>query len=177
MSEENQTLTQRREKAESLAELGVNLYSNGFKPANAVKELLPKGEGLGPRTQNRAKQAIPSPDVLWPCASSARRLSALLPIKRGQLQIYMKKDILGDEVFETFKKWDIGDIVGVEGTLFKTKVGELSHSGHGNNHDLQIPSPPAGQMARPDRCRDPLSSTLCRPHRYPGITGNLSKNG
>ena len=49
MSEENQTLAQRREKAESLAELGVNLYTNSFKPANAILELLPKGEGLAPQ--------------------------------------------------------------------------------------------------------------------------------
>ena len=56
MTEENQTLAQRREKAESLAALGVNLYSNGFKPANAIKELLPKGEGLEPQEKEEGEQ-------------------------------------------------------------------------------------------------------------------------
>jgi len=46
--------------------------------------------------------------------------------KTGRIQIYLKKDTLGDRPFEAFKKWDIGDIVGIVGTLFKTKVGELS---------------------------------------------------
>ena len=46
MNKDNQVLTQRREKAEALAALGVKLYSNTFKPANPVTELLPKGENL-----------------------------------------------------------------------------------------------------------------------------------
>ena len=46
MNKDNQILKQRREKAESLAALGVNLYSNTFKPANAIKDLLPKGKHL-----------------------------------------------------------------------------------------------------------------------------------
>jgi lysyl-tRNA synthetase class 2 len=43
----------------------------------------------------------------------------------GQIQLYLQRDALG-EAYEEFKKWDIGDIVGAEGTLFKTKTGELS---------------------------------------------------
>ena len=39
---------------------------------------------------------------------------------------YARRDLLGEEAFALFKKWDVGDIVGVEGTLFKTKTGELS---------------------------------------------------
>ncbi|MBW2683436.1 MAG: hypothetical protein JRC69_07750, partial [Deltaproteobacteria bacterium] len=46
MSQDNQTLKQRREKAESLEKLGVNLYSNSFTPTNAIEELLPKGDSL-----------------------------------------------------------------------------------------------------------------------------------
>ena len=64
--------------------------------------------------------------------------------KTGQIQLYIKKDILGDEVFETFKKWDIGDIIGVEGTLFKTKVGELSVQARQITHDFQVSAPSAG---------------------------------
>ena len=45
----------------------------------------------------------------------------------GQIQIYVSRDNLPEGVYnEQFKKWDIGDILGVEGILFKTKVGELS---------------------------------------------------
>jgi lysyl-tRNA synthetase class 2 len=44
----------------------------------------------------------------------------------GRIQIYVTRDGLGEELYENFKKWDIGDILGAEGTLFKTKTGELS---------------------------------------------------
>jgi len=45
----------------------------------------------------------------------------------GKIQLYVTRDTLPEGFYnEQFKKWDIGDIVGVEGTLFKTKVGELS---------------------------------------------------
>ena len=45
----------------------------------------------------------------------------------GQIQIYVSRDNLPEGVYnEQFKKWDIGDILGAEGVLFKTKVGELS---------------------------------------------------
>ena len=44
----------------------------------------------------------------------------------GRIQVYVTRDGLGEELYENFKKWDIGDILGAEGTLFKTKTGELS---------------------------------------------------
>ncbi len=126
MSEENQTRVQRKEKADSLAELGVKLYINSFKPANSAGELLPKGAAL------QAQEAEPGGTIY----SVAGRIMAMRKFGKaafctisdssGQIQVYVKLDILGEVVFETFKKWDIGDIVGVEGSLFKTKVGELS---------------------------------------------------
>lgn len=126
MSEENQTLAQRREKAESLAELGVKLFSNSFKPANAVKELLPRGEGLGPQEAEPGGDSYSVAGRIMAMRKFGKAAFCTLADRTGQIQLYLKKDILGDEVFETFKKWDIGDIIGVAGTLFKTKVGELS---------------------------------------------------
>jgi lysyl-tRNA synthetase class 2 len=126
MSQENQTLAQRRQKAEALAELGVNLYSNSFKPANAILELLPKGEDLGPQESEASGAEYSIAGRIMAMRKFGKAAFCTVADKSGRIQLYLKKDILGDEVFETFKKWDIGDIVGVEGTLFKTKVGELS---------------------------------------------------
>ncbi|HEY8355736.1 MAG TPA: lysine--tRNA ligase, partial [Methylophilaceae bacterium] len=44
----------------------------------------------------------------------------------GRIQLFIARDNVGDEVYEAFKKWDLGDIVAAEGVLFKTKTGELS---------------------------------------------------
>jgi len=44
----------------------------------------------------------------------------------GQIQVYVSRDDLGDEAYADFKKYDVGDIVGVKGTVFKTKTDEIS---------------------------------------------------
>jgi lysyl-tRNA synthetase class 2 len=44
----------------------------------------------------------------------------------GKIQVYLRRDDLPEGVYEAFKHWDLGDIIGVEGTVFKTKTGELS---------------------------------------------------
>ncbi len=46
--------------------------------------------------------------------------------QQGQIQLYVKKDLVGDEAYVQFKKLDLGDIIGVTGTLFKTKSGEIT---------------------------------------------------
>src|SRR5215213_5103088 len=50
---------------------------------------------------------------------------ATLADRTGQIQIFLQRDSLG-EIYEAFKSWDVGDIMGVEGLLFRTKTGELS---------------------------------------------------
>src|SRR5690606_38911433 len=44
----------------------------------------------------------------------------------GRIQLYIRQDDVSPEVYESFKEWDLGDIVGAEGHLFLTKTGELS---------------------------------------------------
>ena len=44
----------------------------------------------------------------------------------GKIQLYVSRDDLGEEAYAGFKKWDVGDIIGVEGILFRTRTGEIS---------------------------------------------------
>ena len=46
--------------------------------------------------------------------------------QQGELQLYVKKDVVGDDAYAAFRKLDLGDIVGATGTLFKTKTGEIT---------------------------------------------------
>ncbi len=43
-----------------------------------------------------------------------------------RMQVYVRRDDVGEDIYAAFKKWDIGDILGVEGTVFRTKMGEIS---------------------------------------------------
>lgn len=44
----------------------------------------------------------------------------------GKIQLYIQRDVIGVDEYQAFKRWDIGDIIGIEGKLFKTRTGELS---------------------------------------------------
>lgn len=46
--------------------------------------------------------------------------------KYGNLQIYMREDVVGEENYDLFRKCDIGDIIGIQGTGFRTDTGEIS---------------------------------------------------
>lgn len=127
MSKENtQLLKQRREKADALADLGVNLYSNSFKPDKRIKELPPKGEQLEAETQDETNYTYAIGGRIMAMRKFGKAAFCQIADSSGRIQVYIKKEIVGDDVFATFKKWDIGDIVGIKGKLFKTKTGELS---------------------------------------------------
>ena len=126
MSSENQFLAQRREKAQALAELGVKLYRNNFKPANRITELLPKADTLEPQQKEESGQTYSIAGRIMAMRKFGKAAFFSIADTTGQLQVYVRKDTIGDEQFAAFKKWDIGDIVGAEGHLFKTKTGELS---------------------------------------------------
>jgi lysyl-tRNA synthetase class 2 len=130
MDQLNQLLIQRRKKADELAELNVNLYANDFKPTHHISEVL---------SSDSAAEVLSDiedgPNVRASFQVAGRILAmrkfgkaSFLHIQddSGKIQIYIKKDVVGDEIYAQFKKWDIGDIVGFKGKLFKTKTGELT---------------------------------------------------
>jgi len=126
MEELNQVLQQRRQKALELEELGASLYANDFQPIHKITELLEKEDDIC-----NASEGYTGPE--WTIAGrimSMRKFgkAAFLHIQdaSGRIQIYVKKDQIGEQSFTVFKKLDIGDIAGFKGTLFITKTGELS---------------------------------------------------
>ena len=126
MSTDNQFLAQRREKAAALAELGVNLYSNSFRPANRIADLLPRGESLAPEEKEAGGAIYSVAGRIMAMRRFGKAAFFCLADSSERTQVYIRRDTLGDEQFAAFGKYDIGDIVGVKGSLFKTKTGELS---------------------------------------------------
>ncbi len=115
---------QRRRKVDSLWEAGVNPYPNDFKPQNTTAEII---------GTYGAMERIEAGDAIFVLAGRimARRSfgkAAFITIqdRKGRLQLYVRKDEIGEESFATFETFDIGDIIGVEGFPFRTKTGELS---------------------------------------------------
>ena len=129
-ADENKLIEQRREKLAALRRHGV-AFPNDFKPTHDAADL-----------QRRYAQ-MPN-DELEPQAVRVR-LAGRMMLKRimgkasfvtlqdgsmgatgGRIQLFVGRDGLGGPAYEAFKHWDLGDILGAEGTLFRTRTGELS---------------------------------------------------
>ena len=125
MTDENQLITERREKLALIRQRGI-AFPNDFKPKHHAAELA--------RLHGDAEN-----DVLEPLAVHVV-IAGRLMLKRvmgkasfgtlqdgtGQIQLFVTKEAIGEERYAEFKHWDLGDILGAEGTLFKTRTGELS---------------------------------------------------
>ncbi len=122
---ENDLIAQRRAHLEELRQQG-NAYPNNFKRDALAADLHTRFGELD-------KEALESDPVRVKIAGRmmSRRVMgkasfAHLQDMSGRIQIYVKRDNLAEDVYAEFKRWDIGDIVGAEGILFKTRTGELS---------------------------------------------------
>ncbi|MDY0390673.1 lysine--tRNA ligase [Desulfobulbus oligotrophicus] len=119
-------LKQRREKAETLAQSGVKLFNNTFKNPTPVAGILPLGVCLAAECRAESETPHRVAGRIMSMRKFGKAAFFHLQDASGRIQVYARRDLLGEEQFNLFKKWDIGDIVGVEGELFKTKTGELS---------------------------------------------------
>lgn len=124
--DENEQIRVRKEKLAALRELG-QAYPNDFVRADLAADLLAKYNECD--KENLEQQAI---KVAVAGRIMTRRIMgkasfATIQDMSGRLQLYVTRDELPEGFYnEQFKKWDMGDIVGAEGVLFKTKTDELS---------------------------------------------------
>ncbi len=126
MESTSNLLKQRREKAQNLADAGVDLFSNSFTSPQQIADILPRGEALAAQTHEENGSTYRVAGRIMSMRKFGKAAFFHLQDKTGRIQIYLRRDLLGTEIFGLFKKWDVGDIVGIEGKLFKTKTGELS---------------------------------------------------
>lgn len=133
MSQENQTppvdenhiIAERRAKLAKWRESG-KAYANDFRRENTAGKL----DELYGEKSTEELEAMPV-EVRVAGRVMLKRLmgkASFLTIQdlSGRIQLYVGRDAVGEDVYADFKTWDIGDIIGTAGVLFKTKTGELS---------------------------------------------------
>ena len=120
----NSLIQQRREKLQKLREAG-NAYPNHFKRDHLAAKLHERFDALDKETVDAQGYRVRIAGRIMTRRIMGKASFAHIQDMSGRIQIFLKRDALGDQ-YEAFKHWDIGDIVGVEGTVFKTKTGELS---------------------------------------------------
>lgn len=128
--DENQLIAERREKLRALREAQKQgkgpAFPNDFKPSSQAV-LLHAAHGDKPAEaleQEGATARVGGRMMLKRVMGKAS--FATLQDGSGRIQVYVTRDGVGEEAYAAFKHWDLGDIVGAEGKVFKTRTGELS---------------------------------------------------
>ena len=123
---EKALLEERRKKLDQLRDKG-SAYGNSFKPQNRAQKLH---EEFGQFSKDElVKKDIKNISIAGRIVLKrvmGKASFATLRDSSGDIQIYVTKNNVDDSVYEDFKTWDLGDIVGISGTLFRTQKDELT---------------------------------------------------
>jgi lysyl-tRNA synthetase class 2 len=130
-TDDNKIMAERRAKLAAIREAGV-AFPNDFKPEHKAAELVEQYGGL--TREELEEKAIPvvlAGRMMLKREAGKKAAFATLQDASGaradgRIQIYVTLDATGEAAMEAFRTYDLGDILGVEGTLFKTKVDELT---------------------------------------------------
>lgn len=115
----------RRQKLEELKSQGHNPFFCNFKPTHRAKELLEEYGGLTAGQEARGSRVAVAGRIMslrWHGKSSFAHLMD----GTAKIQVYVRREVVGDEAYRLFKRLDIGDFLGVNGAVFKTKTGEVT---------------------------------------------------
>jgi len=126
VEDENKLIGERKSKLTALREQG-NPFINDFKPDNSARRLSETYNSLSKENLDEQSVEVSVAGRMMLKRVMGKASFAQLQDSTGQIQLFVTRDELVENFYnEQFKKWDIGDIVGAKGTLFKTKTGELS---------------------------------------------------
>ncbi len=115
----------RHEKLAALREAGADPFRITKYPQNAYSaEIKERFAGLAAEEETEVEVCLAGRMMTKRVMGKAS--FAHLRDDKGDIQIYVRRDVIGDEPYAGFKKMDIGDIVGVKGIVFRTKMGEIS---------------------------------------------------
>jgi len=122
----NDQLIVRREKLQALREKGIDPFGKRFERTHMTGDLKSKYEDIPKEELDGQNIEVTLAGRIMTKRGKGKAGFAHIQDLEGQIQIYVRLDTVGDEQYELFTMADIGDIVGVSGVLFKTKVGELT---------------------------------------------------
>ncbi|MCG7983731.1 MAG: lysine--tRNA ligase [Candidatus Thiodiazotropha lotti] len=124
--DENKLIAQRREKLQQLRD-GGNAFPNDFRRNSMAGELHAEYDAKSDEELESLSLRVSLAGRMMSRRVMGKASFAHLQDMSGRMQLFVQRDVLEEGFYnQQFKKWDIGDIIGAEGVLFKTKTGELS---------------------------------------------------
>ncbi len=123
--DENHLIAERRGKLAKLRASGV-AYPNDFRPDSSAAALHSDYDALDKDALAEVAKHVTVAGRMMLKRVMGKASFATLQDSTGRIQIFLDRNNIGEDVYAQFKTWDIGDIIGIEGTVFKTNKGELS---------------------------------------------------
>ena len=123
--DENKLIAERKQKLAELREVG-QAFPNDFRRDAYCADLQDRFGGKENEELEADKQYFSVAGRIMLKRIMGKASFTTIQDMTGRLQLYISKEAVGEDIYTSFKKWDIGDIVGARGHVFKTKTGELS---------------------------------------------------
>jgi lysyl-tRNA synthetase, class II len=123
--DENKLIAQRREKLQALRAEGP-AFPNDFRRDSLAADLHAEHDEAEPDALQAAGIEVVVAGRMLAKRVMGKASFASLRDLSGDIQLFVQRDALPDGVYAAFKQWDLGDVLGARGTLFKTRTGELS---------------------------------------------------
>jgi len=125
LQDENHVIAERREKLKAIRAAGV-AFPNDFKPEHFAADLHQQYDELENEALEGKAVTVKVAGRMMLKRVMGKASFATVQDRSGRVQLFISKDNIGEEIYESFKHWDLGDIVAAVGVVFKTKTGELS---------------------------------------------------
>src|SRR4030043_85303 len=126
MDEASELFQQRIRKLEELKKEGINPYPNHFKATHTSKDIHEVSDSLSDEELKSIQETFCLAGRILAIRDFGKTSFIQIQDRKGRIQAYFQKNIVGDQAFQLFKTFDIGDFVGLEGKVFRTKTGELT---------------------------------------------------
>ncbi|WP_462409974.1 lysine--tRNA ligase [Neobacillus sp. Marseille-QA0830] len=128
MSQEelNDQLMVRREKMAEMRESGIDPFGKRYERTHTANDVQGQYGSLEQEELEGKTDSVRLAGRIMTKRGKGKAGFAHIQDLTGQIQIYVRQDAVGEEAYQIFNSADLGDLVGVEGTVFRTKMGELS---------------------------------------------------
>lgn len=126
LDELNDQLLVRRQKMLDIRESGIDPFGSRFERTHLSGDIHKKYEEFSKEELEEASHKVKIAGRIMTKRGKGKAGFAHIQDLDGQIQLYIRKDVIGEEAYQLFTSADLGDIVGVSGEVFKTNVGELS---------------------------------------------------
>ena len=126
MDDKNELLRKKKEKIDFLISMGVDLYPNDVKVTTTAKSVIKRFGDMDNEELKGIEEKFALAGRLMAIRNFGKAAFVNIHDRDGRIQGYIARDKVGKDIYSIFKKFDVGDIIFISGSLLKTRTGELT---------------------------------------------------